>query len=41
VVAGIGFAVRVTDGTASSRLVANVIRADMPVTAASNDIMIR
>ena len=41
VVAGIGVAARVTDGTAGSRLMANVIGADTSVTAASNDIMIR
>jgi hypothetical protein len=42
VVAGIGVAARVTDGTtAGSRLEASVIRADTPVTASSNDIMIR
>ena len=41
VVAGIGVAARVTDGTAGSRLMANVIGADTPVRAASNDIIIR
>ena len=41
VVAGIGVAARATDGTVGSRHEASVIRADTPVTAASNDIMIR
>ena len=41
VVAGMGVAARATDGTGGSRLEANVIRADTPITAASNDIMIR
>ena len=41
VVAGMGVVARATDGTGGSRLEANVIRADTPVTAASNDIMIR
>ena len=41
VVAGMGVVARATDGTGGSRLEANVIRADTPITAASNDIMIR
>jgi hypothetical protein len=35
VVAGMGVAARATDGTGGSRLEANVIRADTPVTAAT------
>ena len=41
VVAGMGVVARATDGTGGSRLEANVIRAGTPITAASNDIMIR
>jgi hypothetical protein len=42
VVAGVGIAARLTDGTtAGSRIEANVIRAGAPVMAATNGVTIR